>query len=853
MSTNRKITIFLASSEELINDRNSFHSLISTLDDIYEDRGIRIKLKRWEDFFAFCTGTRTQDDYNKVLSASDMCICLFHKRAGQYTIEEFKHAVAEYQRTGDHPKTYVYARALVEGEIEEEELKQFKDELFQQMGHYWCNYATEDSMKLHFIMQFERLINDMQDQREESKNLSIEQGNVMLHGRKVADYNNIPFAANNDEVKALKEKIAALDKDIVMLRSLGNDMLLPMINEKVTERNKCLEDLEKLEKQLLDTALSISKMISSGNPISERKRAAIEMFEQGNNKGVLDMLNEEDIERDYQSAKRELQAGQALIDAGEKAKEAAREKIRSLVEELQLKADTWMSTYSEPNRFEEACKCYEKAIAHTRESLTEEELATRLHDYGKFLYQNNQYHLAEPYYLEALKICKKNNSTNTENSIFLYIESIILVSLALLQSKTNRYEEAEEHLCQAIEIQNRLIEIDPDAFLIDLTESMFHLASIYAEGELYDEAEECYKELIAILYEMEEVYPKKQLFPLSSALGNLGRLYLDIQRYKDAQNYCQQALKIRKEFADNNPKYLPQYAETLRTSANIYYHEKNFKEAERLQLQILEIRQQLVNRYPKEYLPKLAVTLLEIANIYSQTNRIDDAEKYYHRALEIRQSLAEDNPDAQLSSISLILKNLAILHQTNKNTIKAESYYIQSLKIRMQLATKSPRVHWKEVSEILERLACLYVDLKRFSDAKFHYKKLLELYEQEVSFAPEIIRKNMADTMMNLADLYYETNNLKIAEEYCIRSLNLYQELSEKTAKPVLQQMVCAMGRLACLYKETQRPKEAADYFKQALAVLSSQPDEEINSNQHYQEFIKEIHKELDTLQVNNQ
>ena len=150
MTTNRKITIFLASSEELINDRNSFSDLIRSLDNIYEDRGIRIKLKRWEDFFAYCTGTRTQDEYNQVLSASDMCICLFHKRAGQYTVEEFHHAIAEYQRTGDHPKTYVYARALVEGEVEEEELKQFKDELFKQMGHYWCNYATEDSMKLHF-------------------------------------------------------------------------------------------------------------------------------------------------------------------------------------------------------------------------------------------------------------------------------------------------------------------------------------------------------------------------------------------------------------------------------------------------------------------------------------------------------------------------------------------------------------------------------------------------------------------------------------------------------------------------------------------------------------------------------
>ena len=391
MTTNRKITIFLASSEELINDRNSFSDLIRSLDNIYEDRGIRIKLQKWEDFFAYCTGTRTQDQYNQVLSASDMCICLFHKRAGQYTVEEFHHAIAEYQRTGDHPKTYVYVRALVEGEVEEEELKQFKDELFKQMGHYWCNYATEDSMKLHFVMQFERLINANHGHREDNQNLSIEQGNVMLHGRKIADYNNIPFAANNTEVLSFREKIAALDKDIVALRSIGNDALTPMINEKLSERHQYQEHLEQLEKQLLDIALSISKMISSGHPISERKRAAIEMFEQGNNKGVLDMLNEEDIERDYQSAKSRLSAGKQLEETAQKVIQAARDEIRSLVDEYLLKAKTWMSTYSEANRFDEACKCYEQAIALTRESLPEENLAERLFEYGLFLQDNKQF------------------------------------------------------------------------------------------------------------------------------------------------------------------------------------------------------------------------------------------------------------------------------------------------------------------------------------------------------------------------------------------------------------------------------------------------------------------------------
>lgn len=44
------------------------------------------------------------------------------------------------------PKPYVYVRALVDGEVEEEALIQFKKDLFDKMGHYWCNYATDDTV-----------------------------------------------------------------------------------------------------------------------------------------------------------------------------------------------------------------------------------------------------------------------------------------------------------------------------------------------------------------------------------------------------------------------------------------------------------------------------------------------------------------------------------------------------------------------------------------------------------------------------------------------------------------------------------------------------------------------------------
>ena len=600
MTTNRKITIFLASSEELINDRNSFSDLIRSLDNIYEDRGIRIKLQKWEDFFAYCTGTRTQDQYNQVLSASDMCICLFHKRAGQYTVEEFHHAIAEYQRTGDHPKTYVYARALVEGEVEEEELKQFKDELFKQMGHYWCNYATEDSMKLHFVMQFERLINANHGHREDNQNLSIEQGNVMLHGRKIADYNNIPFAANNTEVLSLKEKIAALDKDIVALRSIGNDALTPMINEKLSERHQYQEHLEQLEKQLLDTALSISKIISSGHPISERKRAAIEMFEQGNNKGVLDMLNEEDIERDYQSAKSRLSAGKQLEETAQKVIQAARDEIRSLVDEYLLKAKTWMSTYSEANRFDEACKCYEQAIALTRESLPEENLAERLFEYGLFLQDNNQYHQIETYYQEALTIRERLAKAHPE--AYEAKVAMTLNNLANLYHKTQRFGRAEEYFLRASEIYERLATAHPEAYESYVAGTLNNLANLYKDTRRFTEVEAYYLRALEIYERLASAHPEAYEADVALTLNNLAILYSDTQRFNDAEAYYLRASEIYERLASAHPEAYESYvANTLNNLANLYKDTRRFTEAEAYYLRALEIRERLASAHPEAY------------------------------------------------------------------------------------------------------------------------------------------------------------------------------------------------------------------------------------------------------------
>lgn len=150
----KTIKIFLASSEELTDDRNAFGNLVRRLDRIYEQRGIRIELFEWEDYDAAWSERGKQNEYDDQIKASDMFLALFHTKAGKYTIEEFDVATEEFRKHAS-PKVYVYCKDLKDGEQETAELKEFKRKLFEEMGHYWSRYYNRDSMQLHFVMQLQ--------------------------------------------------------------------------------------------------------------------------------------------------------------------------------------------------------------------------------------------------------------------------------------------------------------------------------------------------------------------------------------------------------------------------------------------------------------------------------------------------------------------------------------------------------------------------------------------------------------------------------------------------------------------------------------------------------------------------
>lgn len=625
----KNITVFLASSDELKNDRNSFHSLVASLDEIFEPRGYRIRCRRWEDFSAFCTGTRTQDDYNRIVRASDICICMFHRKAGEYTIEEFNQALDEYVKNQSHPKTFVYIRALIEGEMEDEALKRFKEDLFDRVGHYWCNYATDDAMKLHFVMQLERIIPSVSGNASvtEGNHFKIENGVVSLYGHKIAELDNLSFAAENPEYLSLKESIARLNTEIARLRATGVAELQPIIDEKQAELYKKRESLNRLESQLFDLALSINKLIGSGTPVSERKRLAIEMFERGNSKGVVEILNEKDIAADAAQARKEIEQGKLLVDSGRSLIEAGLQKTRSLAEEYVLRAKALMTDYAEPRRFELACHAYEQGIELIRANLSEEELAKSLFEYGHFLQTNKRYDLAEVRYRENLDIYQRLEVISPQ----AYEPGLATTqnNLGLLYSDIQRYEDSEKMHLSAVEIYRRLVAANPQVYEPDLAETQNDLGILYSDTRRYEESEEMYLSAMEIRRRLAVANPQVYEPGLARTQYNLGCLYSDTRRYEESEKMYLSAMEIRRRLAVANPQvYEPDLADTQYNLGCLYYNIQRYEESGEMYLSALEVYQRLTAVNPQVYEPYLVRACNNLSFLFLAQGNFEEAERY---------------------------------------------------------------------------------------------------------------------------------------------------------------------------------------------------------------------------------
>ena len=565
----KTIKIFLASSEELEDDRNAFGNLVRRLNKTYEKRGIHLELFEWEDYDAAYNDRRKQDEYNDEVRASDMFLAVFHRVAGKFTIEEFDVATEEFRKKGI-PKSYVYCKDLKDGDVESEELKEFKKRLFEEMGHYWSRYANRDTMQLHFVMQLQLVESSTRDA------LKVEDGNVVLDGQPIARMENLPFAGLNEDFQKMSARLAELPIKIEKARTKTEkypddedfqDELQALLNE----YNKLKDDFAEYQNNLFATAKRIAQL--QGERITDRMRRAMEAFNEGKVREANIILDE--AERDGEIALQEYKQSKELT-------EQKRQNVITSIEEILLKCSTTMADLSIAidKRIDKTEALYAQADAMAQECDYEKEQYEKLlSDYTDFLREYAKYDRALELESQLMHLREELYGLEHPDTATSYN------NIGIIYYYKGDYDRALEYYLKALVIQEKVLGEDHPY----TAESYNSIGIVYYYKGDHDGALEYYFKALAI---SEKVLGKDHPNTASS-YNCIGIVYKNKGDYDRALEYHFKALAISETVLGKDH---PDTASSYDNIGVVYYYKGDYDGALEYYFKALAIQEKVLGK-----------------------------------------------------------------------------------------------------------------------------------------------------------------------------------------------------------------------------------------------------------------
>jgi len=280
----KTIKIFVASSKELNDERKELAALANSLNTALMKLGINVIMVEWENLDSSKGKEAKQEEYNKELCTCDMCIVLYANKFGEFTKVEFDTACKELKAQRTLKKLYVYFKDVPDVTPD---LQKFKDGYREKYGHYYSTFGNSDMLIADFLRQF--IIYESEYLRN-YKLVEIKESAVFLNGQKLVDLDHLPFVGNNERYNDLRDRISELQQD---LADYSPDH--KRYKEKKEKLEKLKKELSEHEEGLWETALFIAK-ISKTTSVDLLHRS-IELFNNGDNRGAMALLKDEDIDK----------------------------------------------------------------------------------------------------------------------------------------------------------------------------------------------------------------------------------------------------------------------------------------------------------------------------------------------------------------------------------------------------------------------------------------------------------------------------------------------------------------------------------------------------------------------------
>lgn len=368
--------------------------------------------------------------------------------------------------------------------------------------------------------------------------------------------------------------------------------------------------------------------------------------------------------------------------------------------------------------------------------------------------------------------------------------SSLLMNLANLYLKLNRYQQAAPLLEQALEL--RLNNLGEDH--LKTANSYHHLGLLHLKQHNYSKAESCLKKGLDIkLSQTDEKQPS-----VTSHLMHLGRLFHLTKQEEKAIPLYQQALLVNSKQPHNNPI---ESATLQNNLATLHLKKGDYLRAESLLLQALKTYQQHfeANR------PEIAHILNNLGELHLKKGQWKQAESYLQKALNLRTEALGNH--APLTAVSL--NNLGCLYFELNQFSVALNYFSKTFKIR----EKSSPDDSLEIANCHNNLGETYLHLNELPKAEQCFKKALSI--QQAHFGG--FHSDIATTLNNQANLFLKKGQLQQALKHLLEAL----KINEKTHGKHHLNTATTMNNLAGIYLRQKDYDQANQLYNQSITVFN--------------------------------
>jgi tetratricopeptide (TPR) repeat protein len=294
--------------------------------------------------------------------------------------------------------------------------------------------------------------------------------------------------------------------------------------------------------------------------------------------------------------------------------------------------------YKEMHRLPEAEKALSEALQIRRELADTDPdksgaMAGSLNNLANVFLQTQRRAQAESAYQEALRIFRK--SGNQINA------AVALGNLSTIYLETGRLEEARKADEEAVGIWRDVVQKkSTPEWQSRLARALEQLGDSRVKTKQWSEAEQVYKEALEIQRKLAQDNPGAYVRRVGDALGRFGQLYEREQRYDEAERAYADALEIRRRLAAEEPEnFSLALIGNLNHMGLLYQHTQRPAKAERAYREALQISRQMSLENAAAYLPETRQVLVNLGNLLRAEHRGAEANKAFDEAGQIANNL----------------------------------------------------------------------------------------------------------------------------------------------------------------------------------------------------------------------